>query len=115
MSLRDIEPNVTYELRSADRGRLGFLRGADLIAGGLEIEEAPESAAQVLVLEPATDPRAGSPSSPEKVMRHIIRGRGIPAGCVTPPSHTPGMLGRRALPSGRRAPRLMQLITFPGD
>ena len=32
-------------------------------------------------------------------------GRGIPAGGVAPPSHTPGMLGRRALPSGRRAPK----------
>ena len=31
-------------------------------------------------------------------------GRGIPAGGVAPPSNTPGILGRRALPSGRRAP-----------
>src|SRR5688500_6834782 len=30
-------------------------------------------------------------------------GRGIPAGGVAPPSHTPGMLGRRALPAGRLA------------
>lgn len=51
--LRDVKADVTYELRSADRGRLGLLRGADLIAGGLEIEEAPESWAQVLVLEPS--------------------------------------------------------------
>ena len=34
-------------------------------------------------------------------------GRGIPAGGVAPPLHTPGMLGRRALPSGRRAPENM--------
>src|SRR5215510_8547787 len=33
------------------------------------------------------------------------RGRGIPAGGVAPPANTPGILGRRALPSGRRAPR----------
>src|SRR5262245_55329112 len=32
-------------------------------------------------------------------------GRGIPAGGVAPPSNTPGMFGRRALPSGRRAPK----------
>jgi alpha-1,6-mannosyltransferase len=32
-------------------------------------------------------------------------GRGIPAGSVAPPSQTPGMLGRGALPSGRRAPK----------
>src|ERR1700722_1017183 len=31
-------------------------------------------------------------------------GRGLPAGGVAPPSHTPGMLGRRAWPAGRRAP-----------
>lgn len=30
-------------------------------------------------------------------------GRCIPAGCVAPHSHTPGMLGRRALPAGRLA------------
>src|SRR5438128_5513430 len=27
--------------------------------------------------------------------------RCIPAGCVAPPSNTPGILGRRALPAGR--------------
>src|SRR5258705_8554068 len=30
-------------------------------------------------------------------------GRCIPAGCVAPRSNTPGILGRRALPSGRLA------------
>src|SRR5436309_9743931 len=30
-------------------------------------------------------------------------GRCIPAGCVAPRSHAPGMLGRRALPAGRLA------------
>ena len=34
----------------------------------------------------------------------VPSGRGIPAGGVAPPSNTPGILGRRALPSGRRAP-----------
>ena len=29
--------------------------------------------------------------------------RGIPAGCVAPRSHAPGMLGRRALQAGRPA------------
>ena len=38
------------------------------------------------------------------------RGRGIPAGGVAPPSHTPGILSRRALPSGRRAPRFWSLF-----
>ena len=31
-------------------------------------------------------------------------GRAIPPGGFAPPLHTPGMLGRRALPRGRRAP-----------
>jgi alpha-galactosidase len=56
--LRGISPNVRYELRSADRGRLGILSGADLIAGGLSIEEAQESGAQILVLEPMSGPEA---------------------------------------------------------
>src|SRR3989449_1830165 len=30
-------------------------------------------------------------------------GRCIPAGCVAPPSNTPGILGRRALPAWRLA------------
>ena len=50
--LRRLQPDVVYELRSADRGVIGRLHGADLIAGGLEIVEAAESGAQVLVLEP---------------------------------------------------------------
>jgi len=45
---------------------------------------------------------------------HIIRGRGIPAGGVAPPSNTLSIFGRRALPAGRRAPRLMPRITVPG-
>jgi hypothetical protein len=49
---RQINRDANYELRSADRGRLGVVRGADLAADGLEIHAAPESALQVLVLEP---------------------------------------------------------------
>ena len=45
----------------------------------------------------------------------MIPGRGIPARGVAPPSGTPGILGRRALRSGCRAPGLKQRITFPGD
>ena len=50
--LHGLDPERTYELRSADRGVIGRVVGADLIVSGLEIHEAPESAAQVLVLEP---------------------------------------------------------------
>lgn len=50
--LRGIQPEVTCELRSSDRGRLGQVSGLDLIAGGFQIREAPESASQVLVLVP---------------------------------------------------------------
>ena len=35
-------------------------------------------------------------------------------GCVAPRSNTPGILGRRALPSGRRAPGLMPRSTVTG-
>ncbi len=35
-----------------------------------------------------------------------LSGRGIPAGCVAPSSNTASILGRRALPSGRRAPEI---------
>src|SRR5262245_52848787 len=44
----------------------------------------------------------------------MIPGRGILAGCVAPPSDTPDILGRRALPSGRRAPGLMPRSTRSG-
>ncbi|MBA3269185.1 MAG: alpha-galactosidase [Acidobacteria bacterium] len=50
--LRGIRADVIYELRSADRVTVGRLHGADLIAHGLLIAPAPETAAQVLVLEP---------------------------------------------------------------
>ena len=47
-----VDSELTYELRSADRGTIGRLRGSDVIANGLEVLEAPESAAQILVLQP---------------------------------------------------------------
>ena len=37
------------------------------------------------------------------MVRSIIPGRGITAGCVAPPSNIPDILGRRALPDGRLA------------
>ncbi len=49
---REIKSDLLYELRSTDRGRLGTIRGDDLIDFGLEIHRAAESSAQVLVLEP---------------------------------------------------------------
>lgn len=56
ISLRGIQPGTVYELRSADRGRMRQISGVELIAGGLEIQEAAESGAQVLILEPVTGP-----------------------------------------------------------
>ena len=52
VSLRDIRPDLTCKPRSADCGRLGHVAGSDLITHGLEILDAPQSGAQVLVLEP---------------------------------------------------------------
>ena len=54
VSLRDIQGDRIYEVRSAERGTIGRVRGADLIAQGFEIARAPESAAQLLVLEPVS-------------------------------------------------------------
>jgi hypothetical protein len=48
-------------------------------------------------------------------MTYTIPGRGIPAGGVAHRSHMPNMLALRALPSGRRTPGLVQVITVPGD
>ena len=62
---RGLQPDLTYQLRSSDRGVLGRLRGADLIANGLEILQTPESASQVLVLE-ATAAEGASAVSPQK-------------------------------------------------
>ena len=50
----------------------------------------------------------------ETVVRDIIRGRRIPAGCVARRSDMPNILTPRALPAGRGAPRLMPPITVPG-
>src|SRR6266852_9962965 len=52
---------------------------------------------------------------PVTVVRDITPGRGIPAGCVAPPSNIPDILGRRALPSGRRAPGFMPRSTGTGQ
>jgi len=41
-----------------------LINGADLVAGGLEILEASESEAQVLVLEPTSAATAKGPSGP---------------------------------------------------
>ena len=51
---------------------------------------------------------------PVPMVRDITPGRGIPAGCVAPLSNTPGILGRRALPSGCRAPGFMPRSTGTG-
>ena len=51
---------------------------------------------------------------PVSVDQVLPSGRGIPAGGVAPPSNTPGILGRRALPSGRRAPESSTRSTETG-
>ena len=51
---------------------------------------------------------------PDRAIRHITPGRGIIAGGVAHRSFMPKELALRALPSGRRAPGLMQRITRPG-
>ena len=54
--LRAAQPGTSYEVRSPERGRLGVVRGAQLIEEGYDIAPATESAAQVLVFEPVNGP-----------------------------------------------------------
>ena len=58
------------------------------------------------------DPARQSPGS---ARTHTIPGRGIPAGCVAHRSLMSNKLALRALPSGRRAPGLVQALALPGD
>ena len=44
------------------------------------------------------------PSGLYRLIKYRLPGGGIPAGGVAPPSNALSILGRRALPSGRRAP-----------
>jgi hypothetical protein len=104
---RPIEDRLAFFSRVADEIRR--LPGVAKAALGLPI---PLSKSR-LTQRHAIDQR--SPQSPGSVMRHMIPGQGIPAGGVAPPSHMSNLLGRRALPSGRRAPGLRPRITLPGD
>ena len=72
VSLHGVRPDLIYELRSSDRGRLGFLRGSDLLIGGLEIEEAPESGHKYLVLEPAPEAQKRGRSAGTAGARHPL-------------------------------------------
>ena len=51
---------------------------------------------------------------PESGIHRTSFGRGIPPGGVAPPSNTPSILGRLALPFGRRAPKLVARIPDSG-
>ena len=69
---RGLRSDVTYQLRSADHGVMGAVRGADVISAGLEILQAPESASQVLVLE-ANPPAAQSdPLKTQKTQKNSL-------------------------------------------
>jgi alpha-galactosidase len=49
--LAHLRPDVTYQVRSLDRGPIGRFAGADLMTDGVDLE-ASGSAAQVLIVEP---------------------------------------------------------------
>jgi len=45
-----LDADVTYQVQSVDTGVLGAVTGADLMQGGIEIVESPNSAAHVLII-----------------------------------------------------------------
>jgi hypothetical protein len=47
---RDLDPAMTYDIRSVDQGSLGSATGADLMTNGIDIVASPVSAAHILVL-----------------------------------------------------------------
>ena len=49
---KDLQPGVTYQVRSADTGPLGEATGADLMANGIDIAQSPTSASHLLMLVP---------------------------------------------------------------
>ena len=49
---RDLQPGVTYLVRSADAGALGEATGADLMANGIAVLQSPTSASHLLMLVP---------------------------------------------------------------
>jgi hypothetical protein len=81
----------------SDRG------GAVEAAGAVDAKNAPTSSLENAKNAFPTAPTAFIIQSSMNELQKWYRG--IPAGCVAPLSNTPGILGRRALPSGRRAPR----------
>ena len=124
-------PGAVDKMRSTACTRMvGFhlLEGA----GHWVQQEQPEQVSRLLIGVPAgptarcqavsavSAPRllyfrsASFPQWPGSAERLPASGRGIPAGGVAPPLHTPGMLGRRAWPSGRRAPESGTCSADPG-
>jgi alpha-galactosidase len=45
-----LDPNTTYDVRSADAGPLGSAKGADLMADGIDVLRSPSSAAHILIV-----------------------------------------------------------------
>jgi len=45
-----LDPNASYDVRSVDAGLLGSATGAELMASGIDVLQAPSSAAHVLIL-----------------------------------------------------------------
>jgi hypothetical protein len=61
---RDLDPALTYNVRSVDHGPLGSATGASLMRDGIDILGSPLSAAHVLIL---TVPGAVAPNGRTKV------------------------------------------------
>jgi hypothetical protein len=51
-----LRPDLSYEVRSVDRGVLGVVKGSELMSDGVSIVESSNSAAHVLVLTAVPPP-----------------------------------------------------------
>jgi hypothetical protein len=49
---KDLQPGVTYLVRSADAGVLGEVTGAELMANGIAVLQSPTSTSHLLILVP---------------------------------------------------------------
>jgi hypothetical protein len=112
--LREAEvhgPARGKDMLSPDPGRRN--RGMRETPGGRRMARMTSKRRVLLLAARMAD--VSSAQSPGSVISCTIPGRGIPSGGVARRLQIPDLRAPRALPAGRRAPRLVQDITLPGD
>ena len=86
---RDLEPGAVFDLYSADEGSMGLYSGQHLMTEGFDLYGTPNTAAQVILLQPAAQANAAS------------RARTATAGTPGPAPTTPS----RSRTAAARSPR----------